>query len=112
MSATTIKPTITDQAVADAKSMPELISKLSILDPAIAQQFQGKALVASKTVWGQLIGMGVSWVVTKYGLGWDDQTSALVTGGIEMLLAIGFRYITTTPIGGVLKVSTPAVAKT
>jgi hypothetical protein len=105
MSTTT--QTTRDRIVAGAQSVPDLIAKASVLDPALAQKFEGKALVASKTLWGTLIGMGVSWLVTKYALNWDATTSAYVTGAITMGITGALRTVTDSPITGLLKKSPP-----
>lgn len=91
-----------DQIIKDAQSAPDLIEKAKMLDPALAKALTGKALVASKSVWGNAAALIVSWMVTRYGLQWDDDTCALVTGLITMAVTIGVRALTSQPIDSVL----------
>lgn len=98
--------TVSDQVIASARDLPDFIHKATEFDPDVAKKWTGTALLASKTMWGTLIGMGVSWVVTRFGLGWDADTSAEVTGVIVMLLTAALRSITDTPITGVLSAKT------
>jgi hypothetical protein len=94
---------IRDQVIHDAQSLPDLISRAKVLDPDLAAQLTGKALIASKSIWGNAIALVVSWAVTRFALGWDDNTCALVTGLIVMAMTVGMRAITAQPINGVLK---------
>lgn len=96
------KADVRDTLVADAKSMPDLIAKAKAADPALAQQLEGKALLASKTVWGTAASMVLSWAVTKYGLGWDADMCALVSGLIVMATTAALRAITKGPITTVI----------
>lgn len=97
-----ISPTGRDQLIKEAQSLPDLISRAQALDPDLAKSLTGKALVASKTIWGNAIALIVSWCVTRYGLGWDDNTCALVTGIIVMGATAALRYVTSGPIHSVL----------
>jgi hypothetical protein len=91
-----------DQVIKDAQSMPDLIAKAKVLDPDLATQLTSKALIASKTVWGNAAVLVVSWLVTRYGIGWSADTCALIAGLLVMAATAVFRSITTQPIGGVL----------
>jgi hypothetical protein len=99
--------TVRDMLIADAKSLPDLIAKAAAADPALAKQLTAKPLVASKSVWGSAIALVVSWCVTRYGLGWDDGTSALVTGLIDMAVTAAVRVVTSQPINGIVKGTAP-----
>ena len=103
-------PTISDRVVASARDLPDLIKKASVADPDLAAKFTGKALLASKTVWGTLATMAVSWAVTKYGLNWDAETSAEVSGALVMLATTLLRCISDGPITGVVNAATPTQA--
>ena len=72
--------TVRDQIVADAKSLPDLIQKASVLDPAMAQALTGQAQTASKTPLGAIIAAGIAWLAAHYGLGWGQATDDLVAG--------------------------------
>jgi len=97
---TTSAPTTRDRIIGDARNAPELLAQAQKFDPAIAAALTGKALIASKTIWGTLATMGISWTVTKYGLGWSDQTDAYVSGLLVMAATAALRDITMTPITG------------
>jgi len=96
--------------IADAKSLPDLIRKAQAVDPDLASMFTGKALLASKSVWGNAIALVVSWVVTRYGLGWDANTSAMVTGAIVMVATLIFRALTGQPITGIFTAAPASTA--
>lgn len=95
-----------DRIIADAKDLPSLIAAAQQSDPALAQALTGKALVASKTLWGNIVGLLVSWAVTRYGLGWSPDTSALVTGLIVIATTAALRAISSGPITGLFKIPT------
>ena len=97
--------TIVDEAIAAAKSLPDLIGRLEQADPQLAQQLQGKSLAASRTPWGTLAAALVAWLSSRYGLGWDDQVSALV-GGLGLLAgAYLMRALSSAPIRGLLRLA-------
>lgn len=100
-----ISPTGRDQLIKDAQSLPDLIARAEVLDPDLAKSLTSKALIYSKSIWGNAIALIVSWIVTRYGLGWDDNTCALVTGLIVMGVTGAMRYVTSQPIDGLLKKS-------
>ncbi len=92
--------TTRDRIIADARSLPDLIAKAKQVDPQLAQQLTEKPLIASKTVWGTALTMGVSWAATRYGLGWDANTCALVSGLLVLGTSAAIRRITAGPIKG------------
>ncbi len=94
-----------DQLIGMAKDVPDLIAKARTFDPDLAASLTGKALLASKTVWGTLAAMVVSWAVTRWGLGWDADTCAEVSGVLVMGATAGLRAITKAPVTGIV---TPA----
>jgi hypothetical protein len=98
-----ISPTGRDQLIKDAQSLPDLVARAQALDPDLAKALTSKALIYSKTIWGNAVALIVSWAVTKYALGWDADTCALVTGLIVMGVTGVLRYLTSQPISGVLK---------
>jgi hypothetical protein len=88
-----------------------LINKAKDVDPQLAESLTEKALIWSKTVWATPVSLVVSWVVSHYALGWDADTSALVTGVVTWGVVTGVRYISRAPIGGILSVpATPVTA--
>ena len=103
MSGTTIR----DQLIANAKDVPSLIAAAQTADPALADALTPKALIASKTVWGSAVGLVVGWVVTKYALGWDPNTCAVVTGLLTLGLTAAGRALASSPISGFFKKGIP-----
>ena len=95
-----------DRAIADAKDLPSLINNVSAVDPALAASLTGKALLASKSPWGSLAGGIVGWLVSHYGLGWDQATCDLVAGACVLAASYVMRYITAAPITGVVTAKT------
>lgn len=91
-----------DQIIKEAQSLPDLISRAELADPDLAKQLTSKALIYSKSIWGNAIALIVSWMVTRYGIGWGADTCALVTGLIVMGVTSVMRSVTSQPIDGVL----------
>lgn len=102
--------TVSDRVVASAQSLPDLIQKASVSDPALASMFTGKALIASKTPWGTLAGGIVAYVAGRYGFQWDQATCDLVAGAGVLLASFVMRYISPLPVTGILTAATPAQA--
>lgn len=92
-----------DEIVGQAKSLPHLIELAKAADPALAEQLTGKALIASKSVWGPAASMVVSWAVAKWGLGWDSDTCSAVAGGVALFASAAARALTSGPITGIFK---------
>ncbi len=90
----------TNAAVKAAQDVPGLIANLNALDPALGQQLTGKALLASKTVWGGIAIPVVTYVAGRFGFGWDENTCDIVAGAAIALCTIGFRAVTNSPISG------------
>jgi hypothetical protein len=95
-----------DKIIADAKSLPELVTQAKLYDPQLADALTGRALVASKTVWGNFITTGVTWVATKYGFGWDPNTCALVSGVVLLATSAILRTFSNGPITGLFSAKT------
>lgn len=89
-----------DQAVGIARDVPDLIQKASMVAPDLASKWTGQSLIASRSPWGTLAGGVVGWLVTKYGLGWDQSTCDLVAGGCVLVASYAMRYVTENPITG------------
>ena len=98
-----------DAAVAAAKDLPDLVHKLDKVAPDLAQQLTGKALLASKTPWGTLLTALIAYAAAKYGLGWDQSTDELVAGVGLLIGAYAMRWVTTSPISGILRKALPAM---
>jgi hypothetical protein len=95
-------------AIATARDLPDLVHKLERVDPAAAEQLAGKALVASKTVWGGIATIGITWLVGRFDLGWGADVVSLLAGGAVI---IGLRIYTSAPIAGLLNRLHPVVTK-
>ncbi len=93
---------LVNAVIARARSLPELIASLP---PGLAQQLISKPLLASRSPPAVLLATGLAWVSTRYGLGWDDNTDALIAGTVLLGVAYLMRRLTKQPIAGV--VSTP-----
>ncbi len=131
MSGPAPQPQTADQAVNAASTVADLRNKLQIAAingaedvpaaikaiAALSPDFAPKALLASRSPAGTLVGTVVGWAVAKYGLAcsaaaaasagcWDATTVNVVTGVLVLAgTAIGayvMRYITSKPIGSVL----------
>jgi len=63
----------------------------------------GKALIASKSPWGALLGGGIGWAVAYYGLQLDPVACNTLAGGAVLLGGYAMRYITSEPIVGIFK---------
>lgn len=100
-------PKLVDSAVAHAKSLPELIRYFQTVAPDLATAMNGKALIASKSPWGVLLSTGATWAVTHYGLGWDQDTTAMASGGVLMAASYVMRYISSGRITGIIKPTAP-----
>ncbi len=94
-----------DQLIGMAKDVPDLIAKARTFDPALAASLTGKALLASKSPWGTLLGGLVAWLAAKEGFGWDQATCDLVAGAGVLVAAFIMRSITSAPVTGIV---TPA----
>ncbi len=106
----TLSPTAAvNEAIAAAKSLPNLIANLYALNPALATQLETKPLLASRTPWGTLAAGVVAWLSTRYGFGFDDTTCSLLSGIAVLVGSYGMRALTKQPIAGVLA-SPPAQA--
>ena len=99
--------TATDQAIASARDLPDLISKASQFDPALAAKFTGKALLASKSPWGSLAVPVVAYLASRYGLGWSEDVCNLVAGVGVLVGAYAMRLLTELPITGLFRAATP-----
>ena len=107
------QPTTPDSAapfssVTAAKDLPDLVNKLQVADPGLAQQLEGKSLASSKTPIGTFLIPAVVWIAARYGLNWDAQTCSEVAGALVLIGTYVMRYITTSPIAGLFsKAATP-----
>lgn len=100
--------TLTDEVIAQARDLPDLVSKAETFDPELAKKFTGEALAKSKTFWGMIAVTIVSQVVVHFKLGWDQDLVNLVAGVVVLAAAIGFRVISEHPITGLFRAKTAA----
>lgn len=96
-----------DRVIEQARSMPDLISKAQTFDPGLAKMLKGKALIASKTVWGTAATMAISWGASRYGLGWDAETCALISFVLTSAATGLLRTITSGPVTGIIAAEPP-----
>lgn len=90
-----------DNAVASARSLPDLVNKVAIIDPSLADALSSKALIASKTPWGTLAGGIIMWGAAKFALGWSPEFCTLVGGAGVLIASYAMRTISSSRIGGV-----------
>lgn len=97
------KADLVNQAIADAKTLPQLIANLP---PDVAIQLEAKPLIASRTVYGTFLATLIGLAAAKYGLGFDTQTDQLLAGGVVLvattLTSAVLRMMTKQPIAGLL----------
>jgi hypothetical protein len=111
----TAKTIQVNAAVKAAQSLPDLIAKLSVANPTMADQLTSKSLITSKSLYGTPIVTAIAFLSAKYGLGWDDTTVNLVSLFVLLAASAGFRLLTKSPIGGVFTSGTsinPVVGNT
>ena len=100
-------------AITAAKDLPGLVQALQTASPQLAQQIEGKPLLASKSPLGTVIGLILGWAIPHYGLActaavttdcWTQNTIDLASGAGAIvgtaLAAYVMRYVTTSPISG------------
>lgn len=63
----------------------------------------GKALVTARSTYGATVTLAVTWLTTRYGLGWDANTCAEISGGLIFLVSALLRADTDTPITGIIR---------
>ena len=107
-----IDPALLNQAVADAQSLPDLITKTQAIDPALAKSLEGKSLLASKSPWGTILLAIIGWLVSRYGLGWPPDVQALVSGACVLAGSYAMRYVTSARITGLFRHTPPSAART
>jgi hypothetical protein len=96
-------------AISAARDLPDLVNKLQAADPQLAEQLEGKSLVASKTPLGTFVVPAVVWVSAHYALGWDATTCSMIAGALVLIGTYAMRYVTTSPIAGLFsKGASPA----
>lgn len=109
---TTIKQSpVVDKAIAAANDLPSLVQGLQQVDPALAQQLTGKALIASKSMWGTFAVPAVVYVAGRYGLNWDHDLCTLVAGGLVLICAAAFRKVTSSPITSWVRKRVPTLSQ-
>ena len=95
--------TKTDEAVAYAREVPELIENLKAVNPAFAEQITGKALIASKSPWGTLLAGIIAWGAGRYGLGWPPEVCTMLAGLGVLVGAYLMRFVSGTRITGIME---------
>lgn len=70
---------VRDQLVSDAKSLPDLLNKAQVLDPALFKTLTGGQ---NKNVWYPAVLSVVSWASTHWLFGWSPDVCAEIAGGI------------------------------
>lgn len=101
-----VTATLRDEAIAASKNAPELVAKLKVVDPALAQRMEGVSAAGSKTVWGPLGSAVVAWLGVRYAVPLDPATANLVSGlvaaGVGWLVSQVMHFIPHAPVTSVL----------
>lgn len=119
-----INPTAAhDAVVRAAQDVPSLLAGLAVLDPALSKQLTGKPLAQSTAPLGPLVGLGVGWFVSHYGLactavaaagcwtqGTTDTVSAMVLAVCTVAGAYLGRLFASAPINGLFRSAPPPVS--
>lgn len=90
---------LTNNAVAAARDLPDLVNKLQAVAPGLADQLTPKALTQSKSFYVTPFVTVLTWASTKYGLGWDPHTCEVVAVVVLIGVNAAMRAISTSPIG-------------
>jgi ABC-type methionine transport system permease subunit len=90
-----------NDAVATAKNLPDLVTKVQRVDPAIAQAIEGKSLISSKTPIGIFLATGLGYLSVRYGFGWSDHDCELFSAVILLVSSYAMRYISAARITGI-----------
>jgi len=98
----TLKADIRSSLIASANGTIDLIKKAEKSDPDLAASLKAKSLIGSKSVWAPLATWLVSLAATKLGLGLDADTSAEISSLLAYVVVVICRYVTRSPIGGVV----------
>ena len=98
---------VRDEIIRQASSAEDLLHKAQASDPELVKQLTSKPLLASKTIWGTLIALVLSYLVTRFGLGLDADLQALISGCIVMAANAALRAITAGPIKGIIATPPP-----
>ena len=107
---------LTNSATRAADDMPALVDTLRTVNPVLASQIEGKAAVASATLWGHLalavIGVGVM----KYSLTWSTEFQQTVAGCVVIGAQLAWGLVATVlekaPITGLFTKAAPPGAVT
>lgn len=89
-----------DFAIANSKSLDELVGFLENVAPQMAQAIEGKALVAARSPIGVLLFYIIGWTLC-HGLGMNELTTAVVAGGFVLVGGYIMRIATRSPITGI-----------
>ena len=94
---------IRNDIIKAAQNVPELIKAAEAAqDTPLADFLKGKSLAQSYTVYVMLLTPPIVGLATHFGLGWDDRTCGTVATILTSLAGIFMRWITSTPITGII----------
>lgn len=108
------KAALTNAAVKAAQDLPDLVAKLEMVAPDVAQQLRGKSAAASSTLWGHMTILAIGAIVAKFGVNWDSAFQVELAGalviGAQAAWGIASRLWTGSPISGLLHPAPVAAA--
>lgn len=87
-------------AIRDAQ---QFLDNAKATSPELYNAVVGKALIASKSVYGSAVAAGLAWLATRYGFSLTPDMSASISGGVVLVVSAVLRYITSAPITGIIK---------
>lgn len=99
----------TNGAVSRSSTLLELVANLRTADPALAQQIEGKSLLASRTPWGTLLAGIIAWGAAHYGLNLSPDAQVELAGLGVVIGSYAMRYVTAAPISSIVSGQKPIV---
>jgi hypothetical protein len=72
---TVVSAAVSNRLIADAKSLPDLVTTAKTVDPALYTALTGSN---DKAVWLAPATSAVAWVASRYALGWDTDACSLI----------------------------------
>jgi hypothetical protein len=90
---------IVNEAIAGARDLPGLLARLP---PGMTAQLETKPLAYALSPPAVFLATLLTWVSTKYAIGWDANTCAMFAGAICLAAAYVCRLFTNKAIVGVV----------
>ena len=85
----------TNTAVNFANDLPGLVTELKAVNPALAGQIEGKAAVASGTLWGYVALTVVQALVGYFAIDWTNAVQVQFASYLALAMQVAFGVIAT-----------------